>query len=300
MRFNAIGQHASRRGSLGLWLFFCLVLIALAGKGILSALALNRQMVALLHIAMTNEEVFVSPSPMLRTFYKNLEANHARYSDQVGAVLVMLANWLGEPEDAFGWLKIYPHAWERISFPELNWLTLNMLSFDNIKGWNSWRRSASFSAWLEGFRALDQKNYQMAVFWFRRGLVVAPGRVPEDVRLGYYRALSEWYQSSEGKDPRLAKKFGCLADNRPDCTLPSDDAGQGKRLKAWKLPDLGGTEGYLSSNGWQLVGFDLDQDILDAGVEVQGYLHWERTVDGQHTGICGTFCLPQLRSKSWL
>jgi len=278
-------EKQAQHRSYGVMVFLCITLLVLVSIRVIPTLALNRQMVALLHIVMTNDMV-EDRSLKLTVIYDNLAKNHAKYPDQVGSELVMSAIWLDNPGEAYRWLQTYPQAWEQITFPESQWRTLIILSYNNIKGWNNVRRSAAYASWMAGFRAFSDRNYEMAVRWFQRGLVLAPGRVPEEVRLGYYRALSEWYRTSDQENLLLAQEYGCLAENRLDC-LEFEDS-----QPAWQLLDQNGADGDILSEKWHLVGFDLDPNILITGVEVRSRLRWVRMIDGHKQEYLESFAAP--------
>ncbi len=264
---------------------------------VVASVSLNHQMVALVSavLAARSEGNLVSDTPALEKIADRLAAHHDQYSSRVGSPLVTLALWANKPEEVYRWLKAYPQAWERITLPESDWRTLTLLSYDNAKQWNAQRRAAANFAWLMGFRWLDAENNSEAVHWFRRGLVLAPGRVPDSVRLSYYRALDNWYaaEPSNAENHLLAQKFNCLADDRPGCLDLDATAWLMGDAPVWSLPESG-DGAYSSYDGYRLVGFDLDEDVLVAGVEVHGLLYWERTVGGQVQRQVQPFAAPNL------
>lgn len=274
-----------------------LFLVIQLGPTVITSARLNHQMVALVSTALAarSEGNLVTYTPALQDIADRLAAHYDQSPSRVGSALITLALWANEPAEAYHWLKIYPQAWDRVTLPESNWRTLSLLSFNNIDQWNAQRRTAAYAGWLAGFRSLDAGDYKAALRWFRRGLVLAPGRVPGSVRLAYYRALGNWYaaQPPSAENLLLTQKFNCLADDRPDCLNLYANAWLEGAVPAWSLPESG-DGAYFSDDGWRLVGFDLDEDVLAAGVEVRGLLYWERIVGGQVERPVQPFAAPNL------
>jgi len=261
----------------------CLVLLVLTGWRILSTINLNCRMVTLLDVAVRQHDQIPYSSAALRSIVNDLATDRSYFSDQIGSALVIGSILLDEPGKAYRWLQVYPQAWRRVTVSEECWRTLLLLSFENIKAWNAQRRSAAYAGWLAGLRAVDAQEYESAIRWFRRGIVLAPGRVPEEVRLSYYRALSKWRsgQVLSAEAHRRILKYSCLADQRADCLELKDTIHTAKAQTARQLPATSAAGAYLPSAGWRLTALDIDQDVLVAGVEVRGQLHWERIVDEQ-------------------
>jgi hypothetical protein len=84
-----------------------------------------------------------------------------------------------------------------------------------------------------------------------------------------------------------------LADDRPNCLQLDANPWLKGAVPAWTLPESG-NGAYFSDNGWRLVGFDVDEDVLATGVEVRGLLYWERKVDGQVQRRVQPFTAPNL------
>lgn len=123
--------------------------------------------------------------------------------------------------------------------------------------------------WLAGFRSLDDRDDEVAVRGFLRRPVLAPARVPNDVRLAYYyQAFAKWYATdgSITENGRLVQKMNCIANNRTDCLGPDRSVRLEGAAPTLSRRELAGS--VYSANGGQQVGLDLDEDVLVAGAGV--------------------------------
>jgi len=278
------------------WLLVVGLIVALQRGGWDGTLRLNAQMIVLAQEAVhaVSLDQVVRLTPRLQQQARQLEAEYDRLPPQAARVLVTLGIWADNPAEAYRWLQLYPQAWDRVTLPEANWRTLSVISFENIGQWRN-RRAAAYVGWLTGFRLLDAGDYEAALRRFRRGLVLAPGRVPDSVRLAYYRALGKWYasQPANPESLRLVQKFACLAEDRPDCLDLDSTAWLEGAAPAWSLP-ASGDSAYFSDDGWRLVGSHLDEDVLVAGVEVRGLLYWEQSAGEQVERRVQPFAAPNL------
>jgi hypothetical protein len=161
-------------------------------------------------------------------------------------------------------------------------------------GWTNPRRLIAYSAWIAALNSPELSEAELLRF-LRKGLVLTQGRVPDSVRILYYRALGEWYarQLNDSDSHRLSRKFACLAADNLNCVDAQGSSRPTDGEPSWSLL-LGSDDLYYVKDGWRLVGFDLDEDVLVAGIEAMGVLHWEKAFGDRIEQRRQLFAVPNL------
>jgi hypothetical protein len=174
----------------------------------------------------------------------------------------------------------------RFAFPEMSWKDSNYLLTGGNRGWSNQRQIAVYGMFLNARHEQRAGNLEDSLNWFHKGLVSAPGRVPDYVRKNYYTLLADWYalQTENEQAQRLSVKASCLVDDDLSC-LNSDN------LMDWPLSF---DELFMSDDGWQLMALKIDREILAMGLDVQGWWLWQREVHGQVEQIGEDFLIPNL------
>lgn len=178
--------------------------------------------------------------------------------------------------------------------------------------WGLRRCLATWGAWTAGLAEAAAGRWEEAVAQYQAGLGLAPGRVPPGIIREYYEASARQILSSDGASAaeRLAAaKYLALAGRTTEAaglfSAVSDDQrldaqGRSQALDGLAWTQAGGdTSGRLPlwlgeisegtpqwtlaqgsavldvASGRRLIGFDVDSDVMDAGVEVMGVLYWQ-------------------------
>jgi hypothetical protein len=152
----------------------------------------------------------------------------------------------------------------------------------------------AYSAWIAAINSPELSGTELLQL-LRKGLVLAQGRVPDSVRILYYKALGEWYagQLNDSDSQRLSRKFTCLAADNLACVDAQGFSRPTDGEPTWSLP-LGSDDSYYVKDGWRLVGFDLDEDVLVVGIEVLGVLYWEKAFGDRIEQRRQLFSIPNL------
>lgn len=195
-------------------------------------------------------------------------------TEQAHPLLVTLSLWADDLTAAQRWQKASVSARQRAMDSQGAWQTLTLVRID----WPSWtysRKMLVSTAWLAAMDFREKGMYSDALQWFRRGISLTPGRIRQEVRKAYYQTLSMWYssQSSTVENQRLAAKFACLGDEIAGCLQSIVAEMPAHERPEWIIPDSAGNH-WKSASGWRLLGLDLDEDIMSAGVDVVGLLYW--------------------------
>ena len=275
-------ERIIRLSSAVLFVTVCLLVggVVLSGNGhtLWTAADRNYQMFRVSGAAVkaVQADGFVEFTPELAVLNQEMALRAARDTGLDHPVLVTLSLWANDLLQAQHWLQTSPVAQKRVMDSKFGWRTLSLIPLAMRPSTYSHHMIVDM-AWLAGLRFAEEGVHAEALQWFRRGLSLAPGRVPEYVRRAYYRTLSKWYaaQPTAPHNSRLAAKFACLANGASDCLRLIVAESPAQDVPSWVAP-TSDTGALLSYDGWQLTGFDLDEDILAAGVDVVGVLYWQR------------------------
>lgn len=274
-----------RKGSLILVLATLLVLL-LTGKFLTHLLSYNLDTVSILKEALANGGQLASLSPETRA---RLSAYQDVFPCAAGGLSAWLAIQSDQLEQAFIPYDQLPCVRERFAVLDVSWKESNRLFTGVSAGWSPQRQAAVYSMFLKGIYEQRAGHLDAALSWFRKGLVLAPGRISDYARQQYYLALVEWY-CAQGQDPqsqRLGAKALCLVDSDKDCL----DAAHLDDFENWLLPS---GNPFTTPEGWELVSLEIDRDVLALGVEVWGRLHWQRETLGQLEHISQEVLVPNL------
>jgi hypothetical protein len=130
-----------------------------------------------------------------------------------GSFYVWLAIQADDPELASIPFANSPCVQSRYTFPDINWKMSNWLLTGGNRGWFNQRQIAVYTMFLNALHEQKSGELQKALTWFQKGLVLAPGRVPDLVRRNYYIVVAEWYgrhSQSIRRSRELSKKAFCL------------------------------------------------------------------------------------------
>lgn len=276
--------------------FLGIATITILGNTLLQTADANNQMIRIVSAAAkaVQADGFVEYTPELAVLNQQMALRESRNSGHTAPVMVTLSLWANDVLQAQRWLQTSPVAQKRVMDSRFGWRTVSLIPL-GMRPWTYSQQMIVDMAWLAGLRLAAEGAHTQALQWFQRGLSLSPGRVPEDVRRAYYRTLSEWYQAQPvtPRNSRLAAKFACLANGPSDCSKLIMAESPVQDLSGWVAP-ISDTDAVLSNDGWQLMGFYLDEDILAAGVDVAGLAYW---MQGDH-GVVQTqrrvFVVPNL------
>lgn len=178
---------------------------------------------------------------------------------------------------------------ERYTFPNIDWKLNNQLLTGGIHGWSPQRQFAIYTMFLNAMHSQNTGDFGEALKWFQRGLVLAPGRIPDYIRQSYYLTVAELYAQQQLSAPSgdLVAKAACLARSDLTCLEALPRHG----VEKWPLFEQ---VALYTEDDWQLTSLEIDRDILALGLDVQGYLHWQRTVGGQLEQLTQSFLVPNL------
>lgn len=257
----------------------CLALISLATlterDDILSAADRNYQAVRVMHAV---PEVYNKPSDNetseLNAIRLDLERRASTQPKFTYPYLITLYLWANDLSAAQRWMGTSTLAWQRIMDSEYGWDTLSLIRIDT-PSWNYPREMIVEMAWLAARQLTEAEEYSESLRWFQRGISLAPGRIPNEFRSIYYHTLSLWYsaQPDTPMSNRLAEKFECLADNDALCLESSSTTMSAQELPDWIVVESS-RDNSISEGGWLLWGLDLDEHVIEAGIDVAGTLYW--------------------------
>lgn len=244
----------------------------------------NVQMIKLLPVILESvqENGFIVKSTRLIALEQELVQRATANEMLAHPVLALLSMWDGDLKAAQHWSRVSSVIWQRFVDTSTGWHTKSLISFGQ-PFWSYSRQMLVDTAWLVGNEYHAREQHSEALHWFQRGLSLAPGRVPQDVRLAYYQSLSAWYfeQPETPENNILATKFACLAEGDQECLSTVLAEKPMRELPHWHI--AAADFGILSAkNDLQLVGFDLDEDIIGAGADVAGYIYWRK---GRHNVV---------------
>jgi hypothetical protein len=220
-------------------------------------------------------------TPKLADLRREMEQRAMDNSERAHPVLVNLALWANDFAGAQHWLQASQVAWQRVLASKSEWRTISLIPL-GTPFWSYSRQMIVNMAWLAGIQLAEDGLNSDALQWFRRGISLVPGRVPENVHRAYYRSLSAWYltQPPTPNNRRASAKFACLADERFKCLQSIANEMPVKESPDWIITGSA-PDSLVAANGWQILGFDLDEDIIDAGVDVAGVLYWQTGKDNK-------------------
>jgi hypothetical protein len=242
---------------------------------------------------------FVEFTPELSALADELEKRALSNSKLTHPQLITLALWKHDLTIARQWHKMSPAGQSRVMDTRFGWNTIPLITIES-PAWNYTRDTIVKMAWLAALEAKENGHYADSLTWFRRGVSLAPGRVPREVRLAYYETLSMYLsESSYSEDRSLADKYLCLGKGGDYCSQDGEDENAAGEVfpPQWNITSLDGVTLRLE-NSDRLIGLDLDQEILAAGVDVAGVLYWQGEQEGESEVKRQRFVTPNLAVNS--